>query len=246
MRPASFSEWVFTRPGAARYTSAKKRKESTLLGLSIESFLFLLELAGTSAFAVSGAVLGIHKGLDIFGILFCAVTTALGGGAIRDILLSNLPPAMFRDYTYFITAVITGVLVFFLAKLHRGDFEQRAKHAEGVINVFDAFGLGVFTVVGIDTGVSLGYGGNAFFVIFLGMTTGCGGGILRDILVREVPLILSRRIYAVASLAGGTAYYLIYVQAGLSRSLSAVIGIAGIFLLRIFASYFRWNLPRAD
>lgn len=211
----------------------------------MDQFIFILEIIGTCAFAMSGAVLGILKQLDIFGVFFCGVITALGGGVIRDMILGNVPPAMFCDYKYTIIAIICSFIVFIIAKLRKSSFEKDALRMDSLINIFDAMGLGVFTVIGINTAISAGYSSNAFFAIFLGMTTGCGGGILRDIIVREIPMVFTRRIYAVASLVGGVVYYYMYICFDFPKSFCAVFCIVLIFILRICATIFHWHLPKA-
>lgn len=211
----------------------------------MSDIILVLELIGTVAFAVSGAVAAMEKRLDIFGVLFCGIITALGGGTIRDILLGSFPPAMFSHYIYLIFAVGTSVAAFIVARLLNTRFARNVKVIDKVNNVFDAIGLGVFTVVGIDAAIKAGFGGNWFFAVFLGTTTGCGGGILRDIIIREIPSVFTKRIYAVASLAGGALYYLLLVTFDLGNIISVSASIALIFLLRLLASVFRWDLPKA-
>lgn len=211
----------------------------------MSDIILVLELIGTVAFAVSGAVAAMEKHLDIFGVLFCGIITALGGGTIRDTLLGKFPPAMFSDYIYLIFAVVTSLIAFIAAKILNTRFERNVKVIDKVNNFFDAIGLGVFTVVGIDAAINAGFPQNAFFAIFLGATTGCGGGILRDIIIREIPSVFTKRIYAVASLAGGTLYYLLLVTFGVGNIIAVSASIALIFLLRLFASLFRWDLPKA-
>ncbi len=211
----------------------------------MSDIILVLELIGTVAFAVSGAVAAMEKHLDIFGVLFCGIITALGGGTIRDTLLGKFPPAMFSDYIYLIFAVATSLVAFIAAKILNTRFERNVKIIDKVNNFFDAIGLGVFTVVGIDAAINAGFPQNAFFAIFLGATTGCGGGILRDIIIREIPSVFTKRIYAVASLAGGTLYYLLLVTFSVGNIIAVSASIALIFLLRLFASLFRWDLPKA-
>lgn len=211
----------------------------------MDTMLLVLELIGTCAFAISGAVLGITKRFDIFGVIFSGIITALGGGTIRDILLGNLPPAMFRDYIYLIFAVATCLLTFIIASILKNKFSENIVVIDKVNNIFDAIGLGVFTIVGMNVAINSGFSDNFFFVVFLGMTTGCGGGILRDAIVGEVPFVLRKRVYAVASIAGGIAYYLLYIMLQQGVVISAVVGITLIFALRILASVFKWDLPKA-
>lgn len=210
----------------------------------MERLIFILELIGTFAFAVSGAAAAIDIRLDIFGVFFCGVITALGGGVFRDVLLGQLPSAMFCHYVYLIVALCSSLAVFLFARYFRRIFVEKAKLLASLNNIFDAVGLGVFTVVGITTAIAAGYGDNDFFVIFLGVTTGCGGGILRDITLNRVPLILSKRIYAVASLLGGVLYYVLQ-GTNCASWLAVFSSIALIFVLRILSAAFRWDLPKA-
>lgn len=211
----------------------------------MDGIILALEIVGTIAFAVSGAMVSINKRLDIFGVIFCSVVTALGGGVLRDMLIANLPPVMFREYIYVIVSLITAVVTFVTVRVIGRKYTENIDIIDKVDNIFDAVGLGVFTIVGINTAIANGYGDNAFFAVFLGMTTGCGGGIIRDVIVREVPFVLSKRIYAVASIGGGIVYYLMYVTAGLNEVVSVLTGIILIFTVRILASVFRWDLPKA-
>ncbi len=211
----------------------------------MDTMLLVLELIGTCAFAISGAVLGITKRFDIFGVIFSGIITALGGGTIRDLLLGNLPPAMFRNYIYLIFAVATCLLTFIIASILKNKFSENIVLIDKVNNIFDAIGLGVFTIVGMNVAINSGFSDNFFFVVFLGMTTGCGGGILRDAIVSEVPFVLRKRVYAVASIAGGIAYYLMYIMLHQGVVISSVVGITLIFALRILASVFKWDLPKA-
>ena len=211
----------------------------------MDTLFFILELIGTAAFSVAGALAAIRKRLDVFGVLVCSATTALGGGILRDVLLANLPPAMFRDYSYLITAAAVSLVTFLVAWLFKTRFSRRVPAIESVNNIADAVGLGIFTVVGINTALRAGYADNAFFVIFLGTVTGVGGGMLRDVTINEIPMIFTKRIYAVASLLGGLAYYLLSVTFALPSLLSVGAAILIVFLLRILASVFRWDLPKA-
>ncbi len=211
----------------------------------MNTMILALELIGTCAFAVSGAVIGITKRFDIFGVILSGVVTALGGGTIRDILLGNLPPAMFKNYIYLIFAMGACILTFTVASILKTRFQENIVTIDKVNNIFDALGLGVFTVVGINVGISSGFGDNFFFVIFLGMLTGCGGGILRDVIISEIPFVLRKRIYAVASIAGGCLYHFLLVYCQLSEIICSLAGIILIFALRLLASVFKWDLPKA-
>lgn len=207
--------------------------------------MLALELIGIAAFSVSGALAAIEKHLDIFGVLVCSVTTALGGGIIRDVMCGNLPPVMFKEYAYLITAAAVSAVTFITARVLKKKFSDSMASIDRINNIVDAMGLGLFTVMGINTGVNVGYADNAFFVVFLGLITGVGGGVLRDAMLSVVPLIFSKRVYAVASLVGGVAYYVMFVVLSLPQLLCVVIAVLLIFTLRILASVFRWDLPKA-
>lgn len=199
------------------------------------SVIFAIEIIGTIAFASSGAMVAVRKKLDLFGIIVLGVITAVGGGMLRDILIGNIPPNMFRNPVYVL-------VLFMLFRFWPSLLGSRYMESyERIMNILDAIGLGAFTVIGIDTGVEAGYGNYHFLIIFLGVITGIGGGILRDIMAGETPYVLKKHIYACASIAGACLY------AGLlevSNSDSAMIVSALLVVaIRILASHFRWDLP---
>lgn len=202
-----------------------------------------MEVAGTIAFAVSGATAAIQRRLDIFGVVLLGLTTALGGGCIRDLLLGITPPVMFQDPTYAMTAIGTSFAVFALAWFGRERFFGRLTLIDSINNIFDAIGLGVFAVVGVRAGMNAGYADNLFLCLFLGMLTGVGGGVLRDMMSREIPKILRSRVYALAALLGGLCYYLL-VQYGAEEMSAAISGALLVFIIRMMATHYRWSLPR--
>lgn len=201
-------------------------------------------LIGTAAFAVSGAMSAVSRKLDMFGVVFVGAVTALGGGVVRDVLLGNLPPVMFRNYSYLITAVFFSLAVFFSAYFFKEKYSASAAAIDKINNVFDAAGLGPFTVMGVDAAIASGFGSNCFFCIFLGMTTGIGGGIFRDMLTASTPSVLKKHVYAVASIAGACLYYFLYVFS-FSSALSLIFSSLLVFLIRILATHYKWNFPTA-
>ena len=207
-----------------------------------EIVFIVLEVLGTIAFAVSGAMVALQRRLDGFGVLFLGLTTALGGGCLRDVLLGRIPSAMFSHPLYAVVALATALTVFLLAYCRRTGFFGHLEQIDRVNNTFDALGLGVFTVIGVRTCVAMGFGQNAFLCIFLGLITGVGGGVLRDMMSREIPMVLCRRIYALASIFGGAVYFLL--QHLIPESAAALLGILLIFLTRMLATRYRWSLPR--
>ena len=165
------------------------------------SLLFFVEAVGTIAFASSGAMVAIKKQLDLLGVIVLGVTTAVGGGMLRDIIIGNVPPNLFKDPVYVLLAFITVMILFVIVRRNQMILASRSiEMYEKVMNIFDAVGLGAFTVVGIDTAVLAGYGRYHFLIIFLGVITGVGGGLLRDIMAGETPYILRKHVYASASI----------------------------------------------
>ena len=166
-------------------------------------FTFMLEMAGTIAFAASGAMVGAQRGMDIFGVCVLGVVTAVGGGATRDIILGIVPPGMFQDPLYTIVATVTSCIVFAVMYWKQELLEGGNRLVyDKVMLVMDTVGLGVFTVMGVDKGISQGYMGRTFFLVFLGTVTGVGGGLIRDMMAGVPPYIFVRHIYACASIVG--------------------------------------------
>ncbi len=208
-----------------------------------ELIYFIVEILGTVAFATSGAMVAINKRVDIFGVLVLSSITALGGGCIRDILIGTLPPRMFSDYRYVAVAVTVSLFVFVVAYAFRNQYQKSQKIVDSVNNVFDAVGLGIFTVTGVQVAIESGFKMNSILAVCLGVITGIGGGVLRDVMLREIPFVLKKRIYALASIAGGVVYYNMYLG-GVSRTLSIIVAVAVTFVIRLLATIFKLNLPK--
>lgn len=206
----------------------------------MEDVMLVLELIGAAAFAVSGAMVAIEKKADIFGVLFLAVTTALGGGVIRDVLIGRIPPVMFVSYWYLLISVVAALAVFIDAYLRSEKYKLHLDKLDAVNNVFDAIGLAVFTVSGMNAAMPVS--DNVILVLFVGMCTGVGGGMLRDVMTNTMPKVLRKRVYAVASLIGGGLYYVMHVL-DINQLLSVGCGMLVIFALRLFATIYKWNLP---
>ncbi len=198
-------------------------------------FVKILDLVGTFVFALSGAALGVERDMDLFGVLVLAFVTAVAGGITRDVLIGAVPPESIASWHNLALAVIAGLLVFRLSRLF-----HRLKHP---VQFFDAAGLGVFAVAG--TQKALDYGINWPMAAVLGMMSGIGGGMARDILTAQVPTVLRADIYAVAALAGA-ATVVVGDFAGLQPILVALVGIAVCVFLRLMALYRGWKLPVAS
>lgn len=209
-----------------------------------EVIFLILEIVGTVSFAVSGAMAAIEKRVDVFGVVFLGITTALAGGIIRDVIIGKVPPAAFADSSYMIVAGVTAVLVFLIAYFGKDYYIHHVAVMDGINNIFDAAGLGVFTITGAKVAIYTGHISNGFFVVFLGMITGIGGGVLRDLMIGEIPLVLRKRVYAVASILGGILYYQMYYH-HVNDRVAVFIGVGVVFGLRMLATVFKWNLPKA-
>lgn len=208
------------------------------------SLLFFVEAVGTIAFASSGAMVAIKKRLDLLGVIVLGVTTAVGGGMLRDIIIGNVPPNLFKDPVYVLLAFLTVLLLFIVVRCCRRILEGASLVIyERFMNIFDAVGLGAFTVVGIDTAVLAGYGQYHFLIIFLGVITGVGGGILRDIMAGETPYILKKHVYASASIAGAALYA--WLLNFINGNAAMLAGAGSVILIRLLATHYRWNLPAA-
>ena len=206
-------------------------------------WFFILEIIGTISFAISGAMIAIQKKVDIFGVLFLGIITAFGGGLIRDITLGNVPPAMFRNTKYLIFASIASLIVFLTASLFKNKYIQNELLIDTINNIFDAVGLGAFSVIGAQLTIQLYKDAGTFLIIVMGMITGIGGGLLRDLLVREIPFVLKKRVYAVAAILGAATYYVLLHFT--FSWLAMVIGVFVTFSLRMLSTVFKWNLPKA-
>jgi len=202
-----------------------------------------LEIIGTAAFAISGAMIAIDKGADLFGVLFLALITALGGGVIRDVLLGNVPPVMFTSYMYVAVAVLCGLVIFAVAYSDIRRYSRLYAVMDRVVNVFDALGLAVFSVSGVNVAAAK-YGLDMpLLLCMMGMCTGVGGGMLRDVLTNSMPMVLTRHVYAVASLLGALLYYIL-LSVSVPGNTAAVLASALVFALRMLATHYNWNLPK--
>lgn len=201
------------------------------MDLSIE---LLLDLAGTFVFGISGAMLAVRRGLDIFGIAVLAVSAALAGGMVRDVMLGAVPPASLANPSYLLAALASALCVFFGHRL----LERMSKP----VMVLDAMGLGLFAVGGCRK--ALLYGLDPLPAVLLGVLTAVGGGVVRDVLVAEVPRVLREEVYALAALVGASVVVL-GGALGLSEPVTLIAGIVSAFLLRVLSVWFSWQAPKA-
>ena len=206
----------------------------------MDELIYALEIIGAASFAVSGAMAALEHEADIFGVIFLAVVTALGGGVIRDLLLGVTPPKMFVSYVYLAVAAVAALVVFADAYIRREKYRKHRDKLDSINNMFDAVGLAVFTVSGMNTAMQ--QSDNVLLILVLGMSTGVGGGMLRDMMINKMPKVLRKRVYAVASLLGGGVYYGLFAL-GVHETIAAVSGMVVIIALRVLATVYKWNLP---
>ncbi|MCV0401234.1 MAG: trimeric intracellular cation channel family protein [Nitrosopumilus sp.] len=199
----------------------------------IDGFISILDYLGTIAFAVTGASKAIAHKADIFGIIVLATVVGVGGGVTRDVIFGRFPTA-FSDPIYVSLTVGVGIVMFFLfAKL---------KKKMTVWLVFDAVGLGVFSILGASIAYQV-VGLEFLPMLFGGMITAIGGGILRDVFVREIPIVFVKEVYAIASIIGIVVFYLA-LSSGVDAQVSSVVGIVVGTGIRLLAMKFNWNLPK--
>ena len=204
---------------------------------------FFMEMAGTVAFAASGAMVGVERNMDIFGVSVLGVVTAVGGGMIRDIVLGIIPPNVFTNPVYALVATITSCVVFLAFYWKRQLLEGHMRLTyDRVMLVMDSIGLGIFTVVGVNTGIRSGYMDNVFLLVFLGTITGVGGGLMRDMMAGVPPYICVKHNYACASIVG--AVVCVYMNRFVGNVEAMMVACFVIILIRYLAAHYRWNLPR--
>ncbi len=197
------------------------------------NFLFIIDVLGTFSFAVSGAFLAMQKKLDPFGVLVLSFVTAIGGGTLRDILIGNLPVGWLTNET--------ATIVIFSSAIATMIFGRFLKQFTTTLFLFDALGLGLFTLIGIELGIDKNF--STGICIALGTITACFGGVIRDVLLNDVPLLFRKEIYAMACIAGGLIYFLLR-KINLDEDISKAICILLIFAIRVIAVRYKISLPQ--
>lgn len=203
--------------------------------------VLILQLIGTVSFAVSGAMTAMRKGMDLLGVAVLGLTTAVGGGILRDVLLGRTPPAIFSDPLSAALAIGTSLLVFIPAV--RRLLSRTPRVYELTMRLADSLGLGIFTVIGAQVAcTALGHA-DWFTIAFFGTITGVGGGVVRDVLAGDLPYIFRKHIYALASLAGALVW--VAVHRIWNDTAAMLIGGSVVVIIRLLAAHFRWSLPKA-
>ena len=202
--------------------------------------MLALDLAGTFVFALSGAAVGIRRKLDLFGVLVLSFVAATAGGITRDVLIGATPPAAILDWRYLTTALVAGLVMFFSYPVRgRYQIDERLRRP---IQVIDALGLSLFAVAGALKALAFQLG--PIEAILIGVLTAVGGGVVRDVLAAEVPVVLRSELYAVAAMLGA-AVLVVGRQMGLTSAIAALAGAVACFAIRIAALWRKWHLPTA-
>jgi uncharacterized membrane protein YeiH len=196
------------------------------------SWFNIIEILGTIAFASSGTTRAIRKQYDLFGLFVLGFVTAIGGGTIRDIFIGNLPVEWLSDFTLTITIIITVILTYLFYR-----FMDKLKWW---VFFFDAIGLGLFTVLGIEK--ALDFGLNPLICLLIGVITACFGGVIRDILSSEKPLLLREEIYAFASISGGIMYLILDQLTSINNEVNTIISVITIVMVRTLSIRYKWSL----
>lgn len=197
------------------------------------NFLFVLELLGTLVFAISGALTAAEKRFDLMGVAIVAFVTALGGGTVRDVLIGSTPVNWMSEPLLLIIVII-GVLLAFV-------FNKKLNRLRRTFFLFDAIGLGLFSIAGMQ--IALNAGISPVYAILCGMITGTFGGLTRDILCRDIPVIFRKEIYALAGLAGASLYYGLEFMS-LPRNISLTISVVTVIIIRVLAVRYQIELVK--
>jgi len=192
----------------------------------------LLDLIGTLAFAISGALVSIDKKMDLFGVLIITFVTAVGGGTLRDVMIGRTPVGWMLNIDY-IFVIITGFIVTLL-------FKQLIEQFKIYLFIFDTIGLGVFTLIGLEKGINIGL--HPIICIALGTMTACFGGVIRDILCAEIPVIFKKEIYATICILGGIVFFILR-KFNLNSDVLYLTTSLVIISVRVMAVRFKWYLP---
>ena len=201
---------------------------------------YIFDMIGTIAFAVSGALVGVARKMDIFGMAVLALATAIGGGIVRDVLLGYFPPNSLRNVVY-VTVVLAVTVIVFLIYNSRYRKHAMGPRSRASYLLADALGLASFTVTGASAGFKL-YPELPIFIVLLGTITAVGGGIIRDMLAQRIPSVLKEDVYALPSIIGGIVYYLMVTSSWDSMAVYGAFTV--VLVIRLLAIKYNWSLPK--
>lgn len=211
-----------------------------LYGGIMDIIWYMFDMIGTIAFAVSGALVGVARKMDIFGMAVLALATAIGGGIVRDVLLGYFPPNSLRNVVY-VTVVLAVTVIVFLIYNSRYRKHAMGPRSRASYLLADALGLASFTVTGASAGFKL-YPELPIFIVLLGTITAVGGGIIRDMLAQRIPSVLKEDVYALPSIIGGIVYYLMVTSSWESAAVYGAFTV--VLIIRLLAIKYNWSLPK--
>ena len=211
-----------------------------LYGGIMDIIWYMFDMIGTIAFAVSGALVGVARKMDIFGMAVLALATAIGGGIVRDVLLGYFPPNSLRNVVY-VTVVLAVTVIVFLIYNSRYRKHAMGPRSRASYLLADALGLASFTVTGASAGFKL-YPELPIFIVLLGTITAVGGGIIRDMLAQRIPSVLKEDVYALPSIIGGTVYHLMVTSSWDSMAVYGAFTV--VLVIRLLAIKYNWSLPK--
>ena len=211
-----------------------------LYGGIMDIIWYMFDMIGTIAFAVSGALVGVARKMDIFGMAVLALATAIGGGIVRDVLLGYFPPNSLRNVVY-VTVVLAVTVIVFLIYNSRYRKHAMGPRSRASYLLADALGLASFTVTGASAGFKL-YPELPIFIVLLGTITAVGGGIIRDMLAQRIPSVLKEDVYALPSIIGGIVYYLMVTSSWDSMAVYGAFTV--VLVIRLLAIKYNWSLPK--
>ncbi len=219
----------------------------------METIISILEIIGIISFSAAGAMVAIDKETDLFGVVFLSIITCFGGGIVRDLLVGDAVgravPWVFSGEPapnlYLIISFATAILVFLVALIFKKQYAKEERMVLAINNILDAIGIGVFTAMGTAAYVELG----AFVAITMGMVSSVFGGLIRDIILRDIPFVLRKYVYAVACIVGAAFYYIMVTVVMPSSDIGKTVASIGctviVFLIRVIATAFKLNFPKA-
>ena len=205
---------------------------NTLSFLYEINYIYILDVIGTVVFAITGALAAKEHKMDVFGMFILAFVTGVGGGTLRDMMIGSTPVFWMKN-PFYILMIVLGVVLPIV-------FKKMSEWKKSIL-FFDAIGLGVFTVIGVEKGIDFGL--HPVIAVALGAVTGCFGGLIRDILRNQIPAVLHKEIYATASLTGGIMFFVLNYL-GFHSDLVAVLTAFIVFIIRVLALKYRWELPK--
>lgn len=193
---------------------------------------YILDILGTVAFAISGVLVALNKRMDAFGILIIAFVTAVGGGTLRDVLIGETPVSWMKDMTFIYVVILSTIFAVI--------FRTKIDYLRTSLLLFDTIGIGLYTVVGVEKGISAEL--HPIICVFLGTMSACFGGVIRDILCNEIPIIFRKEVYATACILGGVTYFLV-IKLPIASNFVFIIAGAVVITVRLIAVRFKISLP---